>query len=155
MRQLEYDMKEVEKDLAAAEPTVRFDRNHLAAVRHCARRFLYVAQRERFLDATGRALEGHTYDRLPVAERDHIARGFDRLANTAAALQGEFRTLWLSHNRPEGLEENELRLGKQATMLRTLRDLSRRGVLKVDDTYSHMQARTAGPDAAALEESRR
>jgi hypothetical protein len=155
MNTLDADMRQVQQDLAAIEAEVRFNREHLAAARHCARRYGYVAERELLLDAIGRRLEGRTAAQLSQAERDQLARELGRLETTANALQAEFGLLWLRHNRPEGLAENEGRMAKQGAMLGRLRELARSGSLRVDDSYSHMQALNAAPDPAEVEGSRR
>ena len=137
---LEADMLEAEQDLDASEAGVRFHRDHLAAARHCARRYRYVAERELALDGAGRMLEGRTAAQLTPAERERMALGLDRLAATSDSLQAEFARLWVTHNRPEGLEPNARRMAKQGAMLRRLSALARLGRLEVDRTYSDMQA---------------
>jgi hypothetical protein len=85
-------------------------------------------------------LEGRTAAQLTPAERERMALGLDRLAATSDSLQAEFARLWVTHNRPEGLEPNARRMAKQGAMLRRLSALARLGRLEVDRTYSDMQA---------------
>lgn len=148
---LEADMLEAEQDLDATEAVVRFHGDQLGAARHCARRYRYIAERELALDAAGRILEGRTAAQLSPAERERMALDLDRLAAAADSLRAEFARLWVMHNRPEGLEPNERRLAKQGAMLRRLSALARLGRLKVDHTYSEMQALGSEPEDAGAE----
>jgi hypothetical protein len=84
-----------------------------------------------------------------------MVREFDRLERSANALRDEFGPLWLRHNKPEGLSEDEDRMARQGSMLRRLRDLAQRGALKVDDSFAHMQALGGGTDPSELEDARR
>jgi hypothetical protein len=143
---LKADMLEAEQDLDASEAVVRFHQDHLAAARHCARRYRYIAERELALDGAGRILEGRTAAQLSPAERERMARDLNRLAATADSLRAEFGRLWVMHNRPEGLELNAQRMAKQGAMLKRLSELARLGRLRVDRTYSDMQALGAASD---------
>jgi len=140
MKALQVDMRQVEQDLDGAEGNVRFNRDHLAVAGHAARRYAYIAARELLLDSIGRRLAGRTAADLSGAERQEILRGLDRLGLAARALQSEFAPLWLRHNRPEGLAENEERLANQAAMLGRIRREANRGSLRVDDRFSRLQA---------------
>ena len=143
MKALAADMREVERDLSAAGSGVRFERDHLAVADHCARRYLYIAGRELFLDAVGRELDGRSAAALPAAQRERIASGFGRLEATADSLAAEYGRLWLRHNRPEGLETTRARMEKQGDMFRRLGALARTGRLAVDSTFTNMQALSA------------
>jgi glycosyl hydrolase family 20 len=148
MEALVADMQRAVQDLEAAQGRVRFDRSHIAVALHCAHRFAYVAQRELLLDAAGRRLGARTAAELSPGEREEIVSRLDQLIATADLLEAEFGPLWLRLNQPEGLAANLERMGKQGIMLRRLRERALAGSLRVDNTYSNMQALAPG-DAPA------
>jgi hexosaminidase len=145
MRTLEQDMHQVERDLAIAGKQVRYDEDHLATMRHCAHRYLYIAERELCLDAVGRRLGSGTSADLAPQQREGIVTDLARLEATASGLREEFTGLWLSHNKREGLAASEVQMAKQAVMLRRLIDLARSGRLSVDNTFAGLQALSAVP----------
>jgi hypothetical protein len=143
MRTLERDMMQVERDLAAARGRIRFHADQLAAARHCARRYRYVAERDLVLDAAGRMLAGRTTAELPPGARAELVRALGALAATSDSLRSEYARLWLEHNRAAGLAENEQRMARQSVMLRRLEELAVAGRLGEDDSFSRMQAASA------------
>jgi len=140
MEALRSDMRDVERDLDAAEPRVRFEREHVAAARHAAQRYAYIAERELALGDIGRRLGNGTAARLAPAPREQLAREIDALERTADALAAGYGPLWLQHNRPEGLAENIARMRRQGAMLHALAERARRGSLRVDRTYAGLQS---------------
>jgi hypothetical protein len=145
MQALRSDMQKVESDLAVAGSSVRFNRDHLAVARHCAARFVYIAERELLLDSLGRNLQGRDVSRLPSSERRRVENQLTALQSTAGALSSEFSALWLRRNRPAGLAEDLAGMDRQATMLGRLARRCESGRLAVDSTYSGMQALNDGP----------
>jgi len=144
MQRLLADMRRAMACLDAAERQVRFHPERLPLLRHAARRYAYLAERELFLDSAGRWLAGRTMAELPPERGRRVLSRLARLEALATRLRGEYHSLWLQANRPEGLAANDERLEEQAAMIRTLRRAAIRGDLHVDDSFTDMQARDVG-----------
>ncbi len=144
MQELEADMAQVERDLQEARSSVRFDRDHLDALTHCAGRFRYIAQRELFLDSAARLIGAQSPAHSTHIGQIELANGLALLEARTVALEEQFGQLWLKRNKPEGLAENLARMRRQTLMLDRLLQLARAGSLAVDSTYSGMQALAGG-----------
>lgn len=139
--QMRAAMIEAQRELAAAGAVRQHD-GRIASLRHSARRFRFVAERELVLDRAGRALTAAgAWSRVGVAERNAITAELDRLCSEAAGLEREYRQLWLQHNRPAGLEFLLARQERDRMRLTGVLARARTGSLAIDRSFAELETR--------------
>lgn len=123
-------MRELDRDISEAIAVIRQHRGHAARNRadldaweHVARRFAYVARRERALSRVAEIRDrGATSD-----EMERAATEVASLRNAGTAIRIEYERLWREANRPAHLAPNLVRLRRQETGLdRVIEELGAR-----------------------------
>lgn len=124
MQKLESAMIEARLSIAANRSRVRFNADQLDPLDHAARRYRYLAQRERIMDGITRRLGQKSIADVPSAERESILADITTLRDELADITSEFQTLWMRHRKLPKLDFNISRLNEQIS---TLQDMIARG----------------------------
>ncbi|HVP15520.1 MAG TPA: beta-N-acetylhexosaminidase [Terriglobales bacterium] len=140
MEALAADMRTADRDLGAMLGEARTHRQQILTTQLSARRYAFAAERELFLDSAGVCLGNRTSADLAPRDREWLAVRLRHLRTTADALRLQYGHLWLESNRRGGLPGLDQRMARQAGQLGRLETLARAGRLKVDASFSRMQA---------------
>lgn len=123
---LRSDMEEALRLIEAEAPQARHGRDHLRALNHAAKRFLYLADRELAMDLLAARLE----EADPHAQ-ERAASDLESLEHRIRDLAVEYAGLWLTRNKRDALDGNLAKLQREANELRALGLAARAGRLTV------------------------
>jgi hypothetical protein len=123
---LRSDMEEALRLIEAEAPQARHGRDHLRALNHAAKWFLYLADRELAMDLNATRLEMAD----PHAQ-EQAASDLESLEHRVRGLAVEYAALWLARNKRDALDGNLAKLGHEANELRALGLAAKAGRLTV------------------------
>ena len=126
MLDLRSDMQEALRLIETESPRARQGRDHLRALRHAAKQFLYLADRELAMDMIAALVEGGSPD-----AQERAASLLESLAHQLSDLRREYESLWLEKNKRDALDSNLAKLERQAREIDSLRIAAHSGRLAV------------------------